>query len=716
MVEEITPAVKVLTQEEERLLDLQGNPLWHIPDEEITDPQAYLKAAAAVMNAAGDGRIKPVDAPRYMKLITDNCLALAHIELSEVAKQHTDIITRLTSILETDEPDLLKLIEAIEHIDDERVSMGLKKKWIGLIHQTIELQAECRTDPAKTWTYVGRDSETAAVFQMAPCHLNYFEVWNDPTKANSLVMAPPGHGKTTCLRGQIIWEVGNQPNLRCLIIYDQKDKVRKEVNLIKKHLRSPWFRALYPDVRVLDQKESGENSGLRFTVARKNWMSREPSIEGAAIGSLINGNGYSRIYGDDYCDPDVKNHPKVRNSINERWTSVVEERLRGDWPRIRIICTPWHEEDSNGLIRKGVERGQLTNWRLGIDQFEIKDDPDTHVAIPIWRCNKFTPEFFEEKKVRLGDRYTLNYRLSARERDQKIVKRLQFYHSILAHPLTGVIKPDNKRGAFFDDEGLIRALDSPAAERWLSIDPSASAGVQSSDVGVLEGIITPKGYAYIPQVWSLQLGPVAMQDWIVDFIIKSINLGHPLSYVLIEAQGAMKGQVSLWIHRIGEILDERKILPKPTFIETGTRIKGRGQNVGKAMRLAEIASYLEHGLVRFAGERQVNRYAGYNDSNKYYIVAVKDSTMDMLRRNTVDFNPAGRTDMVDALTQFILHNQSRIVNPNVSIAQVVEESEPTDQFTRMLRKQTAKMGHAEAQSEYTSEDRFMQSKFGLRSA
>jgi len=243
MVKSVSPSVKALTQEEERLLDLQAHPLWQIPNERITDPEAYLEAAAAVMNGAGDGRIKPVDAPRYMKLINDNCLALAHVELSEVAKQHTDIIKRLTSILEMDEADLKKLEAAIMHIDDVRVDMGLKKKWIGLIHRTIKLQTECRTDPAKTWTYVGRTSEAADVFTMAPCHLNYFEVWNDPAKANSLVMAPPSHGKTTCLRGQIVWEVGNHPELRCLIIYDEKDKVRKEVNLIKKYFRSPWFQA-----------------------------------------------------------------------------------------------------------------------------------------------------------------------------------------------------------------------------------------------------------------------------------------------------------------------------------------------------------------------------------------------------------------------------------------------------------------------------------------
>ncbi len=659
-------------------------PIYSIDPRRASDPQAYVDAHADVLKAAGEGRIPAIDATRHQQLIADNCMAKTSIALEDATREQMAPLLRFKGLLKTSAEDLKAVRKAVIGIDEIEMDEDEKKKAVALIDEAIALQKECRDHPAKSWVYIGRDSEDGTVFRMSPVHIRFFRVWNNPDYQNSMVMAPPGHGKTTCLRGQVIWEVGQDPKLRCLLIYDQDGKAKKEVLTIKKLMRSDRFRALFPEVVVLGRGESEEDSNRRFTVSRKNWMSREPTIEGAAITSQINGNRYDRLYGDDFNPPDVRHHAAVRRNRNERWISVVEERMSNPAKiRMRIICTPWHEEDTSGIIAREVRKGNLKNWLLGIDEFAIKDDA-SGMAIPIWG-ERFNSDYFEDKKDRLGALYTLNYRLMPREDKERTITRLCYY--------------DSKDTAF--------AEKLATGEWFLSIDPSATSGVGSSDTGAIEAVISPGGYGFFTDVWFHHKSPTDMLGWIVDRIIKKAEGGAPYKTLFMEAQGGIKGMVNMWLQMIPEMLTERGYTHELDIQTPGTRIPGSVRNIGKTKRLIEAAPYFDNGIIRIAGELHTKGY-GFKPTYR----AIPGSRMEIYRDHMLNFDGTHNTDAVDAGTQFVLLNRDNIKNPNVrkkvSGAQV--QAKALSPMVLSLQRQIEELSKPKEKSGYAEEETYWQER------
>lgn len=379
-----------------------------IPPERLTDPLAYREASTALMNAILTGQIKSTDAKRRLDLIREFCEMNTGVALEDIARQQMDPLERFRGKMEDTLAELAQVEQALALVDSLRMGPDEKKKWLGVIERLKAAISQAQADPVKCWVYVGRDDENGRVFQMARHHIDFFDTWNDPLKPHSLVMAPVGHSKSTSLRGQMIYEMGTNPALRCLYITGDTPGASKTVVAIKKVMKSPRFRALFPDVRVLGRADASEDSSMRFTVTRANWMSREPTFEGAAIFSNIQGNRYDRIYGDDVCPESVRDQPNIRRRVVQTWLSVVEARIADPkTARIRLICTPWHDEDVAGQIARDAARGVLRDWRVEIDRFAIHDDPVTGKAIPLW--NKFSSAFLEDRKIRDGVNYTFKY-------------------------------------------------------------------------------------------------------------------------------------------------------------------------------------------------------------------------------------------------------------------------------------------------------------------
>jgi len=619
-----------------------------IPDKDAGNPAIWVTRYLAVINAFGAGTLNDMETQRATDILAKGCKRLTGHELEDAAERFMDPIARVVgedSILNLSEKELLAVGEAMKQIDDLRVTDDVKKKWAVTIKKVIRLQHEARTDPCKFWAYVGRDSEDGNVFKFSPIHLDFFDVWNDRDFPNSLIMAPPGHGKSTNLRGYVCWRIGKDPNRRILFITDSTDKAEKEVRAMKRIIRSSRFHALYPAVRLLGRMDDEEDSKTRFTVDRPNRQSREPTLEGYGIGSRINGNGYDMVVGDDFSPEDVRNQGYLRTQITEKWTAVVEDRLRDpSRSEIKVICTPWHPEDTANKIAEQVRRGHLRRWRVEIDRFRIKDDKDG-LAIPIW--DRFPSDHFEDKKIRQGEvRYSCNYRLEARRAQSKTVRWLKYYHSL-----------PNHRNTLEKDQYLFSALER--GEKWLSIDPSASAGKDSSDHGVGRFVITEGDYCFLTRCWFLHMGPGAMEDWIVNELQTEVS--RPYKGVQIEAQGGIKGMVSGWIDNIRRKLRENgyPLADDIQFLTTGTRMNtGVRQNISKMQRLAEATGILESGLIRIAGIRvtEPGKMAACYEP-------IEGSELAKLSEHVLTFDGTNRSDGVDMLTQFALTHRHRLKNP-----------------------------------------------------
>jgi len=649
-----------------------------VDSERKTAQQAedYLDKMLEVLNDMLSGEVNSLEAKRKIDTIKHGCLMLTGEELSDVADRWTSPMRRFRGPLQTPPEEMIELRKAYYSADGTTATE--RSRWDETLRAVRELQWRARHDPAKFMVYVFRDadpSKAGEVLDLQWFHVSWFGVWLDPLKPNSLIMAPPGHGKSFAVCAMDIWEVGRRPELRFLVLYDKgEEKVAKEIMRIEGIMQSDLFRAVFPEIRIMDRSgvvagEEGQSkrrgttrqrtrrharTQFAFTVWRKNDVfSREATFEGAGALSNINGSGFDRIRGDDFSPPQCRDEPYNRKRYADRFTSVVEERLRDPQDsRIRVIHTPWHPEDAPGRIRKGVKQGQLPTWRCQVDPYAIRDDA-AGKAIPLW-ASKITSDHLEDRKFRLQDRYDCCYRLSASDQSRRPLSKILYYNAV------------DDANTLDNDKAMWQELSE--AHRTLSIDPAASDDRNACDTGAIDGRITLAGLGYIPSVWMLHLSSPKLLEWIVERVMEAWQVDkHPYDELLIESQGGIKGMVDLYEEWLPKEFD-RIGFPQalwPTIIKPGTRVgQGeRGQNRGKVKRLREASIYLERGAVRLAGRRQTTIL----ESGPMSICcAVGGSDMAMFAGILKDFDGSTRADAVDALTQWILYNKQRLIDPQAA--------------------------------------------------
>ena len=620
--------------------------LFDWPEGGSDDPRKYVIANDQVLAAAGRMEIRPKDAKELGELLASQCYNKTGLTIGEAMRDQSDPIARFMGLMESGEKDLNRLIEAIRLIDDERVSDPLKKKWTRMIGQVSEIQKACRADPATFGIYVEQDQDEGSRGQymhLKAFHLLMYEVWTDKTNLNSLIEAPVGHGKTTHLRILIAWEIGRDPELCCAYFTDEVKKAEKALLATKRLLKSERYRAIFPHIRVLSATDDVADSARRFTVYRRNTTRKDPTLEANSILSKVQGNRIDRIFLDDINPPDVSASRNIRQDINSRLVSVVESRI-GDphYSRIRAIATPWHSEDSSGIIERDVASGRLTGWRVEIDAFRINDDADGR-AIPIWP-EKNDAIFLQNKKVRDPRMYSLNYRLRAQDTNERIINRC-FYYASQGDDLT----PDD----------LLRLDLISQSERWLSIDPAGTTGQKSSDTGIVEIVITANGYVLVPNVWFVH----ETMDKVLEKVADIIGGSPPGTYTGMhwEAAGAVKVHETASMMLLRQFLTARGVdVSRIQIVTSGAAIGGHGQNRSKIVRLKECAGFIAHKMVRFAGRRVKQRQDKIIET---VVTGGANAGVDKLCDQLRDFDGNHGTDAVDALTQWLLTNRDRIRDP-----------------------------------------------------
>lgn len=689
MVKEATSEGEFDSPETPEILadDLSAN--CRITPSEEKDPAAYLRVVRELTNLTTTGKLKSTDAKRRLEILGSTCEMMTGLTLEEIARSEVSPLLRFRGLLETSAEDLEEVRKSIEHVSKLEMDSREKKKVVALLEKAIRVQKQCRKHPIKAWVYVGRDQETGDVFQMDKIHLDYFSVWRDKKFRHSLIMAPPGHSKSTSMMGLIMYEIQEDVRLRWLFLFASNKLASKAVLQAKKIIRSPRYKALFPHVKLLGRKDDAEDSKRSFTVRRPNDQSREATVEAASITSNINGAGFDRILGDDFNNPEVKRYPSMRTKNNDTWEAVIKERLRTpSRARIRVIHTPWHDEDTSGMIQKQVSDGVLKHWRVAVDQFSIKDSPATKKAIPIWtKGGEYNCEYFEEKKLTLAD-YDRNYRLKARSDRERLITSVAFY-------------PSRGEGA----EAFLRQFD--LGEKWLSIDPSATNNSQSSKHGTTQWVLSPKKYAFCTEAWFHAMNPTEFLNWCIDEIVSAVP---QYKGVQIEAEGAMKGMVHFFVRLLREGLDLKGYKTPLEIRRSGTKMNDTAKGLSKMQRLKEVAPFIGNKLIRFAGEYI---HKGIGAPCGMYR-AVPGSDMEKLIQHIIDFDGIHNTDGVDSVTQFILLRGNEIQSPlraePTGIPTAREVAAIKNPFVRAMQRDIVALERKDSESPYEQEERFFKMK------
>ena len=206
--------------------------------------------------------------------------------------------------------------------------------------------AVARQDPATCAELILRDEETGDPIENQSFH----EDWHDAADEHDrlILMTHPESGKTNqMLVNRPLWELGNDPTLRCVVLsktYRQAEKVtRTQARYIS---GSEELHLVFPNLRPGAKWTDG-----MFDV-RKPFPTRTPSMQAIGIGSAITGDRIDRLYIDDLIDWENTRNPARREEVERFLLKQIFPRLT---KRARIIiCTnAWHPSD---VVHKLMKR------------------------------------------------------------------------------------------------------------------------------------------------------------------------------------------------------------------------------------------------------------------------------------------------------------------------------------------------------------------------
>jgi len=628
-----------------------------IPKEQRHNPAVYPVAVEKVRVAWHQGLLPGIEAKRIIDDLKFACLENTTTEYDKASSLDQDPLLNLTPLFEQSDVQLSALEQALVNLDDDRLDLGVKKKWLLLLKRMGIARDKCRRDAAAFWLYVGTDDNPQRAGQQivyAPCHVQMFAIWDDDEVPNSLIEAPVGHGKSTCLRGQMAFEIGKYPELRHLYVTEAKELAHQTVGSIRRIITSGRFQALFPDLHILDRNQKAEDSQKCFTVGRLNTLAKDPTMIGVGYRGSIQGSRFDRIWADDIVPQDVRHQPLVRKLNNDKWNDIIKTRLAHPrFSKIRMIGTPWHAEDVLGKTVKTIKKG-MPGWQMEIDAFRIRIDKETDKPIPIW------PEVWDAEslqKIRnTSSAWQFTHELRFGDVTSQVVSRVHWYNS---SPVSGDPAKDQQTLDMINQ-----------AERWLSIDPAGTGKIWSSGQGVVEYIISPGGFVFLSNVWFFRCGIMELLDKLVEIIYDPNVPGYTrYTGTQWEAQGAVKVGFPGIKRSFIQMLEEKGISKhKLAFVEHGTKFGGAKQSQSKMARLENAAPYLERGAVRLAGKRV---HGGQGHS---FFGPIPGSAMAKLADLLITWDGDKRnSDAIDAVSQWILWNQGRIASPVIVRAPVYRQ-------------------------------------------
>ena len=200
---------------------------------------------------------------------------------------------------------------------------------------------------------------------------------------------PRGHAKTSTLSYLTAWWLGVRPDTRFKIVSQNDEAATGTTRFIRDIVRSPAFRAVFPEVRLAD----GVDTVTAWSVTAAGMPSRrDPSVQGSGVFGRTGGRA-DVIWLDDICD--LRNavlQPTLRAQVKEAvaniWLPMLDPAATHP-SRVWRTATPFHTDDITAEWRRSHEADQTLLRR-----------PCEGVRSP-WN-EVFTPDILSAKRTEMG--------------------------------------------------------------------------------------------------------------------------------------------------------------------------------------------------------------------------------------------------------------------------------------------------------------------------
>ncbi len=197
-----------------------------------------------------------------------------------------------------------------------------------------------RTNGAAFNAYVLKDEHTGDPVRMAPMHREWHKLVDLHPRLN--IIAHVESAKTANLSiGRVLFELGRNPNTRCVIVSNTVGQATKIVRSIAGYLeKSDELKEVFPELK---QAHTGPWTNTQLTVKRKG-NPKDPSVQATGVHGSIVGARIDLLILDDLLDYENARTPGLRDDLWDWVHSTLFGRLT---EHSRVICVgnAYHRDD-----------------------------------------------------------------------------------------------------------------------------------------------------------------------------------------------------------------------------------------------------------------------------------------------------------------------------------------------------------------------------------
>ncbi len=202
------------------------------------------------------------------------------------------------------------------------------------------LLAQARNDPVAFASYVLKDEETNRPIKLRDTHIE----WHDLIDAHKrlLIWGHVESGKSTQISvGRTIYELGLNPNLRCVVVSQGDGQAKKITGLISKLIRtSPELHQVFPHLQPDDDALWNQHEMF----VKRDTKAKDPSITSIGMRGKIQGARIDWLILDD-----ILGHENVQTQGRRDmdWSWVQSELLNRVTPngKVIVVGNAWHRDD-----------------------------------------------------------------------------------------------------------------------------------------------------------------------------------------------------------------------------------------------------------------------------------------------------------------------------------------------------------------------------------
>lgn len=164
-----------------------------------------------------------------------------------------------------------------------------------------------------------------------------------------MLIAPPGHSKSSLLAFLAADMLGRNPNERIMVATHTETYSAQLLQFIEDIMLEPAYKEMYGDL-VPPRREAKRWTSTRKFIRRSEWKSPHPSLLALGVGSSTVGYRATKILGDDLVTQQNSLTPTTRSHLANWYFGSLTKRLDRPGGRIFIIGARFYAQDLYGQL------------------------------------------------------------------------------------------------------------------------------------------------------------------------------------------------------------------------------------------------------------------------------------------------------------------------------------------------------------------------------